>query len=86
MRVFIPSPLVSYTNGQTMVEATGASLHEVLRDLNERYPGIRFRMIDEQDRVREHMRIFVNGEQLLDLNAGIYANSEIRIIAALSGG
>jgi hypothetical protein len=49
------------------VEAEGASLAALLADLDRRYPGIRFRMVDEQERIRRHMRVFVNGEQVFDL-------------------
>ncbi len=57
------------TPSSSEVEASGATLAAVLADLDRRYPGIRFRMIDEQDRMRRHMRFFVNGEQVCDLCA-----------------
>ena len=60
MRVFIASPLYSYTGGRGAVESTGATVAEVLADLDRRFPGIRFRVVDEQDRVRQHMRIYVH--------------------------
>jgi molybdopterin synthase sulfur carrier subunit len=60
MKILIPTSLQSYTQS-SQVEATGATLDDVLQDLDRRYPGIRFRMIDEQQRVRRHIRIFVNG-------------------------
>ena len=85
MRVLIPSPLVPYT-GKTRVEASGATLDEVLRDLDRRYPGIRFRMVDEQDRIRRHIRIFVNGEQVRELAHPLRATDEVVIVQALSGG
>jgi len=69
-----------------MVEAEGATVGEVLADLDRRYPGVRFRMIDEQDRMRPHMRFFVNGEQTFDLNRALRASDEIQIVQALSGG
>src|SRR5262245_3978241 len=49
--VAIPTPLRSYTLGAATVEASGATVSELLRDLDAQYPGIRFRMIDEQDSV-----------------------------------
>jgi len=65
-KILIASPLRSYT-GADEVEALGENLGALLHDLDRRYPGIRFRMIDEQDRVRRHMRIFINGEPVKDL-------------------
>lgn len=85
MNVLIPSPLVSYTK-QKYVEAAGATLGEMLLDLERQFPGIRFRMIDEQDRVRAHMRIFINGEQEFSLKRALTPNDEISIVQALSGG
>ena len=85
MKVLIPSALRSYTE-QGETAASGATLAAVLADLDRRYPGIRFRMIDEQDRVRRHIRIFVNGEQVRDLTRALRASDEVVIVQALSGG
>ena len=85
MKVIVPSALRSYTErGET--EASGATLAEVLDDLERQYSGIRFRMIDEQDRIRRHIRIFVNGEQVRDLSQPLTATDEVVIVQALSGG
>jgi len=86
MKVSIPSPLASYTHGAREVQAHGATVSELLADLDRHYPGIRFRMIDEQDAVRPHMRIFVNGEQVWDLSAALAPDDDVFIIQALSGG
>jgi len=85
MRVIIPGSLRSYTQ-QSQAEASGATLAAVLADLDRAYPGIRFRMIDEQDRIRRHIRIFVNGEQVRDLAQPLRATDEVVIVQALSGG
>ena len=86
MRVLLPSPLVSYTGGRREVEARGATLAELLADLDRRHPGIRFRMIDEQDKVRKHIRFFLNGEPVFDLACAIRPTDEVCIVQALSGG
>jgi len=85
MRVLIPGPLRSYTR-QREVEAAGTSLAELLADLDRQYPGIRFRMIDEQDRMRAHMRFFVNGAQVFDTAHVLRAGDAVQIVQALSGG
>ena len=85
-RVFIPSQLHSYTGGVTQVEAEGATIDKVLEDLDRRYPGIRFRVIDEQDRVRRHMRLFVGREAATDVRAPLREGDELLIFGALSGG
>jgi molybdopterin synthase sulfur carrier subunit len=86
MNVLIPSQLRDYTGGHAQVEARGATLAELLADLERRYPGIRFRMIDEQDAIRRHIKIFVNQQQTRDLGAALAANDEVVIVGALSGG
>ena len=86
MTVFIPTPLRSYTRQKGQVDAQGVTLGEVLSALDRRYPGFRFRIITEQDTIREHIRIFVNEEQARDLSAALQTDDEIHIICALSGG
>ena len=85
VEVLIASPLVSYT-GADKVEALGATLGELLDDLDARFPGIRFRMIDEQNRIRKHIRIFINGEQARDLAHDLRPADQVCIVQALSGG
>jgi len=84
--VLIPSQLTAYTEGATRVPAAGATVDEVLRDLDARFPGIRFRVIDEQDRVRRHMRIFVGLEETRALGRRLSDGDELLIFGALSGG
>ena len=85
MKVLIPTPLRSYTNARE-VDATGATLIGLLADLDQRYPGVRFRMIDEQDRMRPHIRFFINGEQVFDLAHPLRPTDAVQIVQALSGG
>jgi molybdopterin converting factor small subunit len=86
LKVLLPSPLFDYTSNRREVEAEGATLAELLRDLDRRYPGIRFRMIDEQDAIRQHMRFFVNRELVRTLDVALSPDDEILVVAALSGG
>jgi molybdopterin converting factor small subunit len=69
-----------------VVDADGETVGDLLLDLDRRYPGIRFRMVDEQGRVRKHMKLFVNDESVRDLDARVGARDEITIMQALSGG
>ena len=86
MKVWIPQPLRSYTQQRSSVEAEGATLAELLFDLDRRYPGIRFRMIDEQDCMRTHMRVFVNQVVVDSLDVPLRDGDEVHIFQALSGG
>ena len=86
MRIQLPSPLLDYTGGARHVIAAGGTLDELLRDLDRQYPGIRFRMVDEQDRIRPHIRIFINADLERSLDATLDASHPVLIVAALSGG
>jgi molybdopterin converting factor small subunit len=86
IRVLIPSQLSAYTDGVTRVPAAGATVDEVLKDLDARFPGIRFRVVDEQDRVRRHMRIFVGLEETRAVSRPLNDGDELLIFGALSGG
>jgi len=86
MNIFIPSPLRSYTQNKSKVEGTGGTMSELLEDLDRKFPGIRFRMVDEQDQIRTHIKIFVNREQATTLATVLQAKDEVLIICALSGG
>ncbi|HKI73153.1 MAG TPA: MoaD/ThiS family protein [Pseudomonadales bacterium] len=86
MNVLIPTQLRSYTGGRSCVAASGNTLAEVLACLDSDYPGIRFRMIDEQDRIREHIRIFVSGDTAERIDIPLTESDEVHIVGALSGG
>lgn len=86
MKVYVPTPLRSYTGDRSEVEATGATLAEVMADLDRRYPGIRFRMVDEQDRIRRHMRVWVNKDEARTLDVPVRDADEVIVFQALSGG
>ena len=86
MKVYVPTPLRSYTGKQSVVEADGNTVGTLMLDLDRRFPGFRFRIIDEQDQIREHVRIFLNRELARDLATPIQPGEEVRIIMAISGG
>ncbi len=86
MDVHIPTPLLSYTHGQSEVAAVGATVAALLDDLDRSFPGLRYRMIDEQGRIRPHIRVFVNGTQTFELAFPLQPDDRIQILQALSGG
>jgi molybdopterin converting factor small subunit len=84
--VLIPSQLHAYTGGASRVEAKGRSVDAVLDDLDARYPGLKFRVIDEQARIRPHMRIFIGTSAAREVAAPLADGDELLIFGALSGG
>lgn len=86
MNVRIPTPLRSYTDQQSVVRATGATVAELLADLDRQFPGFRFRMVDEQGRLRKHMKVWIGQDAVKDLSTPLHDSDEVTIMQALSGG
>jgi sulfur-carrier protein len=85
MKVLIPGALRSYTRGSP-VEAQGSTLAAMFADLERQFPGLRFRVVDEQGLLRANMRIFVNGVGVRDLGFALAPGDSVALVLALSGG
>jgi sulfur-carrier protein len=86
VKVRIPTPLRSYTDQHAVVDVDGADLEAVFGELDRRYPGLRFRVVDERGRLRQHMKVFVNEDAVRDLTTRLAPTDEVTIMQALSGG
>jgi molybdopterin converting factor small subunit len=87
MIVRIPGLLRSYTRGAESVEIGAAAvLGDALAALDARFPGLRFRVVDEQGAIRPHIKMFVDGELARDLGSPLDCARELMIVGALSGG
>jgi molybdopterin converting factor small subunit len=86
VKVRIPTPLRSYTDQQSVVDAAGGTMSDLLDDLDRRFPGIRFRIVDEQGRLRQHMKLWVGQDAVTDLSTPVSETDEVTIMQALSGG
>jgi molybdopterin converting factor small subunit len=82
----VPSQLQAYTGGASRLEAIGATIEAVIDDVDRRHPGLKFRIIDEQDRIRPHIRLFVGEDAARDVKAPLADGDELLIFGALSGG
>jgi sulfur-carrier protein len=85
MKILIPAALHSYTRG-ARIEAEGHTLAALFDDLDRRYPGLRFRVVDELGRLRPNMRIFVNGLGVRDMDFALQHDDDVAVVLALSGG
>ena len=85
MQVLIPGALRSYTGG-ARVEACGITLNELFVDLDRQFPGLRFRVVDEQGQLRANLCIFVNGVAVRDLGHALAPTDFVALVLALSGG
>ena len=93
-RVRIPSPLRSYTLGHDEVDVTlpelspehAPPLRAIVAALDSAFPGIRFRMVDEQGKIRPHIAVFIGPKAVRDLSTPVAPGTDVMIVAALSGG
>jgi molybdopterin converting factor small subunit len=86
VRVRVAALLHEYTGGKSVVEADGATIGAVMDDLDRQFPGVAFRVIDEQGRVRRHMHVFVGETTATDRSTPVPAGVELYVVGALSGG
>lgn len=86
VKVHLSSHVRGYTGGRPVVEAAGGTLAELMADLERQYPGMRFRLIDEQDRIRPHINFFVGEALVRSLDHPLEPGVQVHILAALSGG
>ena len=87
--VLIPTPLRKLTNDLSEVSAAGASVGEVLANLERAFPGVKERIFDEAGEVRRFILVHVNGEDIrfLDgLKTAVTDRDEVSITPALAGG
>jgi molybdopterin synthase sulfur carrier subunit len=84
--VHIPSMLRELTGGRSTVEAAGATVREVIEDLERQWPGIRDRLTDGA-RLRPNLSVAVDGEvSPLGLREAVEPSSEVHFVAAIRGG
>src|SRR5215831_15130936 len=88
---FIPGPLRSFAAGKSeiVIETSPVTLADALKELWKQCPGIRDRVVNEQDQVREHVNVFVGKENVRftgGLQTPIPEGAEITIMPAISGG
>jgi hypothetical protein len=86
VRVRIAALLHSYTGGLKIIEVEASTIGEAIAALDRRFPGIAFRIVDEQGQIRPHMNIFLGEEKVRDIAASIEGTAEVYIVGALSGG
>lgn len=90
VKVKIPTPLRGLTNNQDMADADGAgSVAEVVQNLEQQFPGIRERLLDDTGELRRFVNIYVNGEDirfLEGLDTSIKSGDELSIVPAVAGG
>lgn len=85
----IPSPLRRITGGQDRVEVEGSTLSETINGLEDKFPGIKARLLDETGELKHFVNVYVNGEDvqfLQGLDTPITSTDEVSIVPAVAGG
>ena len=86
VRIRVAALLYSYTGGRKTVEVDAATVEDAINAMDRQFPGVAFRIVDEQRQIRPHMNVFVNEENVRELSIAIIPGDEIYIVGALSGG
>ena len=87
--VRIPTPLRKLTNGKEEVLSTGATVAELIADLEKNFPGMKERLCDDKGQLRRFVNIFANDEDirfLQNLDTPVKDSDEISIVPAIAGG
>jgi molybdopterin converting factor small subunit len=87
--VRIPTILRSYTGGESEVTAEGATLADVLDDLEAKYAGIRARVLDDAGDIRRFVNVYVGNDDVRFLEGLATATpdgAQLSIIPAVAGG
>ncbi len=89
IKVRIPTPLRKYTNNAAEVSASGATIKEILSDLDKNHPGLKERICDENGKIRKFVNIFLNDEDIRFMDSAdtiVKDGDEIGIVPAIAGG
>lgn len=89
VKIRIPSPLRTYTNGADVVEATGNTVGDVLAELKAKAAGIETRLFKAEGQLNRFVNVYVNDEDirfLQNLNTPVKDGDEVSIVPAIAGG
>ncbi len=87
--VFLPTPLRRYADGQSKVQVDGATLGDILTNLDTAYPGLKDRLFDESGEIKRFIQVFVNEEDVRALQGQatpVGPRDEVSIVPAMAGG
>jgi molybdopterin synthase sulfur carrier subunit len=89
VKIRIPTPLQKLTQNQGEVFAKGATMKDVLADLERQFPGIKERLYDEKGALRRFVNFYVNNEDIRFLSGettAVKEGDEVSIVPAIAGG
>lgn len=89
IKVLIPTPLRGLTNEKDTVDASGATVAELIEDMEKNYPGIRERLCDETGEIRRFVNIYHNQEDIRfkqGKDTPVSDGDELSVVPAIAGG
>jgi len=89
VEVYVPYPLRGLTNGIGTVELQAADLGQAIAELNRRFPGLAYRILDDQGRLRRFVNAFVNDQPVSHLSPNdvtLRAGDVVTILPSVAGG
>src|SRR5512146_2447015 len=87
--ILIPTPLRPYTDKRDAVEASGATIGELLTDLTVRHSGLKQHLFNEQGKLRSFVNIYINDEDIRYLQkeqTPVSTGDTVSIIPSVAGG
>ena len=87
--VLVPTPLRRLTGGQAKLTVEGSDISALIQSINQQYPGISAKIIDDEGNVKRFINIFVNDNEIRTLQGlatPVKANDQISIVPAMAGG
>ena len=85
----IPTPLRKVTNGADKITVESGSILEIIESLDKEFPGIKTRLCDDNDELRNFVNMYINGEDIrfLDcIESSVNSGDEVSIVPAVAGG
>ena len=89
VEVRVPAPLRVHTQGEKVVQGNGATVAELIDDLDRRFPGIRTGLFESPGQLRRFVNVYVNDEDIRylgRLDAPLSPGDTVSILPAVAGG
>ncbi|MBD1911219.1 MULTISPECIES: MoaD/ThiS family protein [unclassified Leptolyngbya] len=89
IKVLIPTPLQKFTKDQATVECSGATIDDLMNELETQFPGIKARLCDDAGNLRRFINFYVNSEDIRFLegqSTALKDGDEVSIVPAVAGG
>ena len=89
VKVLVPTPLQKFTNNQATLECGGSNVGELFDDLEQKFPGIKSRLCDEEGKPRRFLNFYVNSEDirfLQGVETPLKDGDEVSVVPAVAGG